>query len=43
MTRPMGIDKRRARLAFARAAAEYDRVAVLQREVADRLLERLRA
>jgi malonyl-CoA O-methyltransferase len=35
------IDKARARRAFTRAAAEYDRRAVLQREVADRLLERL--
>ncbi len=41
MTKPMPIDKRRARRAFGRAASEYDRVAVLQREVADRLLERL--
>lgn len=35
------IDKRRVRLAFDRAAADYDRVAVLQREVGTRLLERL--
>lgn len=35
------IDKARARRRFERAAAEYDRVAVLQRELADRLLERL--
>lgn len=34
------IDKRRARLSFERASASYDRAAVLQREVADRLLER---
>ena len=33
--------KRRARRAFGRAAAEYDRVAVLQRETAQRMLERL--
>lgn len=35
------IDKARVRRAFDRAAAEYDRVAVLQREVGRRLLERL--
>ena len=35
------IDKRRVRHAFDRAAADYDRVAVLQREVGTRLLERL--
>lgn len=35
------IDKQRVRRAFDRAAAEYDRVAVLQREVGERLLERL--
>jgi malonyl-CoA O-methyltransferase len=35
------IDKRRVRNAFDRAAANYDRVAVLQREVGTRLLERL--
>lgn len=35
------IDKRRVRRAFDRAAADYDRVAVLQREVGTRLLERL--
>lgn len=35
------IDKRRARRAFERAADGYDAVAVLQREMADRLLERL--
>lgn len=35
------IDKRRARRAFEAAAAGYDRAAVLQREIADRLLERL--
>lgn len=35
------IDKRRARRSFERAAGDYDRVAVLQREIADRLLERL--
>ena len=35
------IDKRQVRRAFDRAAADYDRVAVLQREVGTRLLERL--
>jgi malonyl-CoA O-methyltransferase len=35
------IDKRRARRSFERAAEDYDRVAVLQREIANRLLERL--
>ncbi|MGE5154289.1 MAG: malonyl-ACP O-methyltransferase BioC [Bdellovibrio bacteriovorus] len=35
------IDKRRARRAFETAAAGYDLAAVLQREIADRLLERL--
>ncbi|MCG6895943.1 MAG: malonyl-ACP O-methyltransferase BioC [Thiocapsa sp.] len=35
------IDKRRARLNFERAAARYDSAAVLQREIAGRLLERL--
>ncbi|MBK1719731.1 malonyl-ACP O-methyltransferase BioC [Thiocystis violacea] len=35
------IDKRRARLGFERAAADYDSVALLQREIADRMLERL--
>ncbi len=35
------IDKRAARQAFDRAAATYDGVAVLQREMASRLLERL--
>lgn len=35
------IDKRHARRSFERAAPDYDRVAVLQREIADRLLERL--
>jgi len=36
-----GIDKRRVRQAFGRAADRYDEVAVLQREVGRRLLERL--
>ena len=35
------IDKPRARQSFERAADRYDSVAVLQREIADRLLERL--
>jgi malonyl-CoA O-methyltransferase len=35
------IDKRRVRRAFDRAAGGYDTVAVLQREVGNRLLERL--
>lgn len=36
-----GIDKLQARRAFERAASGYDRVAVLQREVGQRLSERL--
>ncbi len=35
------IDKQRARRSFERAAADYDTAAVLQREIADRLMERL--
>ena len=35
------LDKQRVRQAFDRAATDYDRVAVLQREVGNRLLERL--
>jgi len=35
------IDKEQARLAFARAAAGYDAMAVLQREVGQRMAERL--
>ena len=35
------LDKKSVRAAFARAAARYDAAAVLQREVADRLLARL--
>ncbi len=38
---PSPIDKNRARRAFERAAPGYDAAAVLQREIADRLLERL--
>jgi len=37
----MHIDKQQAKRSFARAAREYDAAAVLQREVADRLLQRL--
>ncbi|MEN8176185.1 MAG: malonyl-ACP O-methyltransferase BioC, partial [Pseudomonadota bacterium] len=39
--RPPAIDKRQARRAFERAAKGYDEVAVLQRETAQRMLERL--
>ncbi|HSH28614.1 MAG TPA: malonyl-ACP O-methyltransferase BioC [Thiohalobacter sp.] len=35
------LDKRQVRIAFNRAAGSYDGVAVLQREVGERLLERL--
>jgi malonyl-CoA O-methyltransferase len=35
------IDKRQARIAFSRAASRYDEVAVLQREIASRMIERL--
>lgn len=35
------LDKKAVRSAFARAAQDYDAAAVLQREIADRLLERL--
>ena len=35
------IDKGQARLAFSRAAPHYDDVAALQREIAERMLERL--
>jgi malonyl-CoA O-methyltransferase len=35
------IDKHQARLSFSRAAAHYDEVAALQRETAQRLLDRL--
>ena len=38
---PMSIDKRLMRRAFERAAPTYDQAAVLQREVSQRLLERL--
>ncbi len=36
-----GIDKRQARRTFSRAAAGYDAAAVLQHEIADRMIERL--
>jgi malonyl-CoA O-methyltransferase len=35
------IDKRQARIAFSRAAAHYDEVAALQREISGRMLDRL--
>ncbi len=35
------IDKQQARLAFSRAAQQYDQVAVLQREIGQRMLDRL--
>jgi malonyl-CoA O-methyltransferase len=35
------IDKRQARLAFSRAAPRYDEVAVLQKEIGQRMIERL--
>jgi malonyl-CoA O-methyltransferase len=38
---PHGLDPRRTRRAFERAALSYDRAAVLQREVGQRLAERL--
>lgn len=38
---PSPLDKRQLRHSFARAAAGYDKVAVLQREVGQRILERL--
>lgn len=41
MTDAFLIDKRQVRRSFERAAASYDRVAVLQRAVADRMAERL--
>lgn len=37
----MNTDKAQVRRSFSRAAAQYDAAAVLQREVADRLIERL--
>lgn len=41
MTDSFTLDKRRVRRSFDRAAATYDRVAVLQREVCERMAERL--
>ena len=41
MINPNPIDKRLARRSFEQAAADYDRVAVLQQEIAGRMLERL--
>lgn len=41
MTEDFGLDRAAVRRAFDRAAASYDAHAVLQREVCDRLLERL--
>lgn len=38
---PFEIDKRAVRRAFSRAAKDYDAVAVLQREVRERMLEKL--
>ena len=35
------VDKRQARIAFTRAAGRYDEVAVLQREIGQRLIDRL--
>lgn len=41
MTDQFTLDKRRVRRSFDRAAATYDQVAVLQREVCERMAERL--
>lgn len=41
MTDSSSIDKRQARRAFSRAADTYDQAAVLQREIGERMLERL--
>ena len=41
MTAQSTVDTRQVRRNFARAAAGYDAVAVLQREIASRMLERL--
>ena len=38
---PFELDRRALRRAFARAAAGYERAAVVQREIGGRLLERL--
>lgn len=41
MTEEFSLDKREVRRAFERAAAAYDAHAVLQREISDRLMQRL--
>ena len=41
MTEPDTLDKRAIRRSFERAAQTYDAAAVLQREICDRMLERL--
>ena len=41
MSEPFYTDKSRVRQAFERAAPAYDAAAVLQREVSDRMAERL--
>jgi malonyl-CoA O-methyltransferase len=41
MTETLALDKQRLRKSFERAASTYDAAAVLQREIADRLLARL--
>ena len=41
MTDPYALDKHRVRSSFDRAAATYDQAAVLQREICDRMAERL--
>jgi malonyl-CoA O-methyltransferase len=38
---PHTLDKQQARLSFSRAAEHYDEVAVLQREIGQRMLDRL--
>ncbi|TMG99050.1 MAG: malonyl-[acyl-carrier protein] O-methyltransferase BioC, partial [Betaproteobacteria bacterium] len=40
-TGPMDLDRAQVRRAFERAAATYDEAAVLQREVGQRMAERL--
>lgn len=42
MANHAGIDKYQARLAFSRAAPYYDEVALLQREIGQRMIERVR-
>lgn len=41
MSAEFSVDKRQARLSFSRSADDYDKVAVLQREMGERMLERL--